>query len=242
MSSPSGEGLSFFGDYRMWKLIKAELEHGKERILTFTLVYLVFIVITLTWVRWERNRIGSLLLFLFLMPLVAAYGGEKWRSEQKRDRFHGLLPISPIQIGLSHLALPVCLLVLMTCLYFVVIVLVQSLTVNVKSGPTGLQILAVTGLVLIVSAAGLLQRDLRVSATKKYQRFLIHLFWWMVYLSALLPFYIVMNFFGWFGVNTQLQQAIAGLGTRPHLLLLPGIGLSLLSLYVFSKRRSYVES
>lgn len=226
----------------MWKLIKADMVHGKERILSFTLVYLVFIFITLTWVRWERNRVFSILLFLFLMPLVAAYGGEKWRSEQKRDRLHGLLPVSLVQIGLSHLILPLCLFVIMLCLYIAAIFIFQSLAVYRVQGPAALQLLAVGGLTLFVSAAGLLYRDLRVICTKSYQRFLLHLFWWAIYIGALLPFYVVMNFFGWFGENTPLQRAIASLGNRPLVLILPGIGLSLLSLYVFTKRKSYAET
>jgi hypothetical protein len=226
----------------VWKLVKAELIHGKERILAFTLTYFLFVIITLAWVRWERNRIASVLLFLFIMPLAATYGGEKWRSEQRRDRLHMLLPLSPVRIGLSHLLLPLCLFVPMLCLYFILIVIFQSLAANLMDGPTLLQLLAVTGLVLIVSAVGLLYRDLRVSASKTYQHVLLHLFWWAIYLGALLPFYIVMNFFGWFGENTPLQQAITSLGTRPHILLLPGIGLSLLSLCVFTRRKSFVES
>ncbi len=225
----------------MWKLIKAEMIHGKERILGFTMMYIIFIFITLTWVRWERNRIGSILLFMFLMPLASAYGGEKWRSTQRRDRLHVLLPVSLPRIGLSHLIFPLCLFVFLLCLHFIGIFIFQPLIVKGMNGPTSLQVLAVTGLILIVSAAGLLQRDLRATATKKYQRFLINLFWYLIYLSALLPFYIVMNFFGWFGESTPLQQAIAGLGNRPHFLILPGIALSLLSLFVFIRRKSYVE-
>jgi hypothetical protein len=226
----------------MWKLIKADMVHGKERILSFTLVYLIFIFITLTWVRWERNRVSSILLFLFIMPLVAAYGGEKWRSEQKRDRLHGLLPVSLVGIGLSHLILPLCLFVIMLCLYFAAIFIFHSLAENMMQGPTTLQLLAVAGLTLIISAAGLLYRDLRAICTKSYQRFLLHLFWWAIYIGALLPFYILMNFFGWFGESTPLQRAITSLGTRPLVLILPGVGLSLLSLYVFTKRKSYVET
>ena len=225
----------------MWKLIKAELIHGMERVLAFTLTYIIFVLITLTWVKWERNRVSSILLFLYITPLAAAYGGEKWRTAHKRDRLHVLLPLSPIRIGLSHLIFPLCLFVIMLCLYLIAIFIFQSLTVNMLNGPTALQVLTVTGLILIVSASGLLYRDLRGSATKRYQRFLLHLFWWVIYISALLPFYIVMNFFGWFGEDTPIQQAIASLGSRPHILILPGIGLSLLSLYVFSKRTSYAE-
>jgi hypothetical protein len=225
----------------MWKLIKAELNHGKERILAFSLVYCISIFASLTWVRWERNRITSVLLFLFLMPLVATYGGEKWRSEQKRDRLQVLLPVSAIRIGLSHLLLPLSLFVFMLGLYVVLIPVSQFIRANQVNYPTILQLLAVAGLILIVNGAGLLYRDLRVVTTKKYQRFLLNLFWFAIYIGALLPFYIVMNFLGWFGENTSLQQAIAGLGTRPHVLLLPGIGLSLLSLYVFTRRKSYVD-
>jgi len=226
----------------MWKLIKAELSHGRERILAFTLIYLIFIFTILTWVRWERNQVTSILLFMFLMPLAAAYGGEKWRSATKRDRLQVLLPVSLFRIGLSHLLLPLCLFVFMFCLYLPVIFIVQSLVLNSMKGPSALQILAVTGLLLIVSASGLLYRDLKVSAIKVHQRVLLHLFWWVIYIGSLLPFYIVMNFLGWFGENTPLQRVIAGLGIRPHLLILPGIGLSMLSLYVFTRRKSYAES
>lgn len=226
----------------MWKLIEAELIHGKERILAFTLTYLTFIFITLTWVRWERNRVASVLLFLFLMPLVATYGGEKWRTQERRDRMQALLPVPLVRIGLSHLLLPLCLFVLMFCLYFVVFFSSRTISANGMTGPTPVQFLSVSGLTLIVNAIALLYRDLRVSATKKYQRFLIHLFWWVIYIGALLPFYIVMNFLGWFGESTSLQKAIVNLGTKPHILLLPGVGLSLLSLFVFTKRKSYTES
>jgi len=226
----------------MWKLVRAELIHGKERILSFTLIYLICIGISLTWVRWEQNRVSSLLLFMFLMPLAAAYGGEKWRSEQRRDRLHVLLPVSPVHIGLSHLILPLCLFIIMFGLYCVLFFIFKLLASDGLKGPTFLQVFAVAGLLLLVSASGLLYRDLNVFATKSYQRFCLQLFWWIMYIGALLPFYIVMNFAGWFGENTSLQNAIAGLGTRPHLLILPGIGLSLLSLCVFARRNSYVAS
>jgi hypothetical protein len=226
----------------MWKLIKAELIHGWERILAFTFIYLIFIGTALTWVRWERNRVSSILLFMFLMPLAAAYGGEKWRSEQKRDRLEVLLPVSVVRIGLSHVIWPLCLFVIMVGLYCVVIFIVPFLARDVVYGPGVLQLLTVSGLILIVSASGLLYRELKVACIKNYQRFFLQLFWWFIYIGALLPFYIVMNFAGWFGENTPLQNAIASLGTRPHILLLPGVGLSLLSLYMFARRKSYVES
>lgn len=225
----------------MWKLIKAELINGRERILAFTLMYSVLIFTTLIWVRWERNLVTNVLLFLFLMPLVATYGGEKWRSDQKRDRLHVLLPISLARIGLSHLLIPLCLFVAMLGLYTVMIFLSQLVGANRVNGPTILQLLAAVGLILIVSGAGLFYRDMRATTTKRFQRFLLNCFWYSIFIGALLPFYIVMNFLGWFGENTPLQQAIAGIGQRPHVLLLPGIGLTLLSLYVFTKRKSYVE-
>jgi len=226
----------------MWKLIQAELIHGKERILSFALIYFICIALSLTLVRWEQNRVSSLLLFMFLMPLAAAYGGEKWRSEQRRDRLHVLLPLSPVQIGLSHLILPLCLFVIMLGLYCVARLIFEAMAPDGLRGPSALQMFAVAGLLLLVSASGLLYRDLKVFATKNYQRFCLQFFWWVMYIGALLPFYVVMNFAGWFGENTPLQNAIAGLGTRPHLLILPGIGVSLISLCVFARRNSYVAS
>jgi hypothetical protein len=64
----------------------------------------------------------------------------------------------------------------------------------------------------------------------------------LLFIGALLPFYIVTNFFGAFGENTRLQSFMSSLYESPSGFLLLGVGLSLTSLFVFMRRRSYVQS
>jgi hypothetical protein len=107
--------------------------------------------------------------------------------------------------------------------------------------PSLSHMLTLTGLVLFTNAVVLLHRDLRMTYTGKPQRFLIFLFWFVVYFGALVPFYVVTNFFGLFGENTRTQHFLVRLLETPSVFLLAGLLLSVLSFTVFVKRKSYVD-
>lgn len=225
----------------MWRILKAEINYDKLRIaIFFVLSFCSFIAI---WfgVKWDRNRVPMTMLIILVLTLSAGYAEEKIRTLQKRDRFHALLPVSLWRIGISHLVYPVIILIGMILLFFCSSFIIQPLYGKTLTKPSFLQILTLSGLVLIVNAVILLHRDLRVIFAKKYQRALIFLFWFVFYIGAILPFYIVTNFFGFFGENIHLQKSFVKLSESPAWFLIPGVAISLISLSIFIKRKSYAS-
>jgi hypothetical protein len=97
------------------------------------------------------------------------------------------------------------------------------------------------GLILIVNASYLLTRDLRIAFNKKHQRIFMSVFWVLIYLVALLPFYIMTNSFGAFGENTPLQIYLNEISKLPIGINILGLILSGISFFVFMRRKSYLE-
>jgi hypothetical protein len=226
----------------MWRIIRAELKYDGWRIgLFLSLSFVAFLTIWLG-VKWERNRIPMIMLMVLVLTMAAVYAGEAKRTVQKRDRLHLMFPISLWKIGLTHLLYP---LIVLAIIYFILIVSVVAARPYVDyelNMPSLFHMLTLTGLVLFTNAVVLLYRDLRMTYTGKPQRFLIFLFWFVVYFGALVPFYVVTNFFGLFGENTQTQYFLVRLLETPSVFLLAGLLLSMLSFTVFVKRKSYVDS
>lgn len=226
----------------MWRILKAEITYDKLRIFIF-FVFCTAVFLTIWFgVKWERNRIPMTLLMILILTLSAVYAGEKNRVIQKRDRLHVLLPTSLWNIGITHLLYPILLLLCIYFLLFLSALVVQPFIRDSLTMPSHMHILTLTGLVLIVNSVILLHRDLRMTFTKKHQRFFVFLFWFLVYFGALLPFYVVTNFFGLFGENTPAQRFLTRLLESPAGFLFMGIFLSVISVIVFVKRKSYVES
>lgn len=226
----------------MWNLIKAEMSYDRLRINIYILFCVASFVSIWFGVKWERNRAPMTMLMILGLSLVAVYAGEKNRTIQKRDRLHVSLPISLRKIGISHLLYPIGVLLGVYAVYFLSALLVypfsrRSLTLLSLS-----QMFTLTGLVLVVNAVILLHRDLRMTFTKKHQRFVIFLFWFVVYFGALLPFYVVTNFFGLFGEDTPAQNFLTRLLEMPIGFMAAGLLFSVLSYGVFVKRKSYVDS
>ncbi len=226
----------------MWRILKAEISYDRLRVFVF-FVFCAAVFLTIWFgVKWERNRIPMTLLMIMILSLSAVYAGEKKRVIQKRDHLHVLLPAKLWQIGITHLLYPIIVLLCIYLLLFLSALVVQPFVRDPLTLPSPLHILTLTGFVLIVNAVILLYRDLRMTLTKIHQRAFVFLLWVLVYIGALLPFYIITNFFGLFGENTPAQRFLAGLLESPAGFLLFGVFLSVVSLIVFMKRKSYVES
>jgi hypothetical protein len=226
----------------MWRILKAEISYDKVRIGLFFFFCLAAFLAIWFGVKWERNRIPMTLLMILILTLSAVYAGEKNRTMQKRDSLHVLLPATLWHIGMIHLLYPIIVLLCIYLLLFLSALVVQPFIKYSLTMPSFLHVLTLTGLVLIVNSVILLHRDLRMTFTKKHQRFFVFLFWLLVYFGALLPFYVITNFFGLFGENTPAQRFITRLLECPTGFLLIGIFLSIISVIVFVKRNSYVES
>lgn len=226
----------------MWRLLRAELSYDRSRIGLFMLFCLIAFLTIWLGVRWERNRIPMIMLMVLVLSLSAVYAGEMSRTIQKRDRLHMLFPVSLWQIGMTHFLYPLIVLSIVFLLLFVSVLAARSFVNYALTMPSLPHCLTMTGLVLVVNAVILLSRDLRMMFARKPQRFLIFAFWFVVYFGALLPFYVVTNFFGVFGEGTPAQRFLTRLLELPAGFLTAGLLLSCLSFMVFVKRRSYADS
>jgi hypothetical protein len=193
-------------------------------------------------VKWERNRVPMIMLMVLVLSLSAVYAGEKSRTIQKRDRLHVSFPVPLWQIGMTHLLYPFFVLSIVYFLLFMSVLTARPLVNYTLSMPSLAHMFTLTGLVLIVNAVILLHRDLRMTFTRKPQRFFIFVFWFVVYIGALLPFYVITNFLGVFGEDTPAQNLLTHLLESSTGFIAAGIILSVLSFVVFIKRKSYVDS
>jgi hypothetical protein len=193
-------------------------------------------------VKWERNVSPMTMLILFISAFVAVYTGEGSRIFNKRDRMHVSLPVASVKIGFSHLIFPIFVWIALLILYMVCYFSLELISGVTRTKPSFLQILTLSGLFLIVNAAVLLTRDLSKIFTKKPQQIMIYMIGYLLFIGVLLPFYILTNFLGAFGEDTRLQSFLSSLSESPSGFLLLGIGLSLTSVLVFMRRRSYVQS
>jgi hypothetical protein len=226
----------------VWRILKAEILYDKSRLLTVSVFCLACFVTIWFGVKWERNVSPMTMLILFISALVAVYAGEQGRISNKRDRMHVSLPVSLWETGFSHLIYPVCVWMAILLLYRITSIALEFFSGTKRLQPSFSQILTLSGLFLIVNASVLLSRDLSRIFTKKFQQFIIYVTGYLLFIGALLHFYIVTNFFGVFGEGTPLQSLMIALSESPAGFLLLGVGLSLLSSLVFLKRRSYVQS
>lgn len=225
----------------MLRILKAEILTDKQRII---LVYIFSIISFITiWygVKWERNRAPLAMMMMVVATLILGFICEKKRIAQKRGRLFGALPISTRQIGFFHLIYPFFAWVSIGTLYFLICITLKNFSAKILTTPSWLQMLSLNGMILIVNSCYLLARDLRIAFDKKYHRMFMSIFWVLIYLVALLPFYIMTNSFGAFGENTPLQIYLNQMSRSPIGINLVGLILSGFSLIVFLRRKSYLE-
>lgn len=226
----------------MWRILKSEMSYDRLRIGLFLFFCMVAFLTIWLGVKWERNRVPMIMLMVLVLSLSAVYAGEKNRTIQKRDRLHVSFPVPLWQIGMTHLLYPFFVLSIVYFLLFMSVLTARPLVNYTLSMPSLAHMFTLTGLVLIVNAVILLHRDLRMTFTRKPQRFFIFVFWFVVYIGALLPFYVITNFLGVFGEDTPVQNLLAHLLESSTGFIAAGIILSVLSFVVFIKRKSYVDS
>jgi hypothetical protein len=226
----------------MWRLLKAEILYDRFRLFIIFIFCLTSLVTIWFGVKWDRNVSPMTMLILFISALVAVYAGEGSRIQNKRDRMHVVLPLSLRKTGFSHVIYPIIVWIAILILYIVSYFVLAFISGATRTIPSPIQILTLSGLFLIVNAAVLLSRDLSKIFTKRSQQILIYMTGYLLFIGALLPFYIITNFFGAFGENTRIQSFISALSESPSGFLLLGVALSLTSVFAFIRRKSYVQS
>ena len=238
----------------MWKILIAEIKHN--RIITLiAYVYAVWFILFLFYLsisHWEAS-VPIVMLALLVTPMLAGYAGD-FRTKQKRDRLHIVLPISANQLGIVRLIYPLLVWLSVLIIYTIAMRLLSGMgSIEFSQNITRLrsnaisfgQLLSLNGWILIINALYLILLDFRAISTDKDKQQLL------VLLKNTLPFLAMMPFIIWLFATILFrdQMSVANfLGNSMNSLVsiigfnLLGLLFSFLSVRVFTHRSSYVNS
>jgi len=226
----------------MWPLMIAELKYEKSKIIISALFCGICIVVIWYWVKWERNRAPMILLIMLISTIMAVLFTEQKQTLTKRGRLHLQLPITLRKIGFTHIIYPFLIWMIILAFYLVLYAVFQAGTEFRLTIPSVMQITTLTGLIFILNAGAMMQRDLKSIIHKKPYRIIRFLIWKLLFISLLSPFYVVTNFGGFFGEGTELQSFLMTLSESAVLSNSLAVIMSLVSLRIFSRRISYIDT
>ena len=227
----------------MWKLMWTESLYNRMVLtFTFTLSLVCFVVV---WfgVKYEQNHVAFFMLILLIGSLSVHFTSEGKRSKEQRNRFHGILPIQHINVYATRLLLPILTWINVAVFLLLTHGILQFFSPVSLALPSAKQLFSINGLILIVSAAYLINIDMKTAFSHGLFKVLAFIIWLIFYVAALTPFFILTDFVGIFGQHTPLQRALFSfLSSTSGSLSLTLLGLILVSigLFVFTRRKYFV--
>jgi len=237
---------------KMWRLLKSDLAYNGS-ITVLANIY-CFVMLLAVWFGVSRsNRAPLIMLVLLTSVFFASYTGEEKRVEQKRERLQSLCPLPIWQTGLIKSIYPLVIWINMFVVYlslymllsvFKTLTISQPVRISWVAGPSIKQFLALNGWVLITNCLYLITHDLRVSSGGR-AKVIYRIVQVLISFAVIIPFLIITNFLGAFGDESTLAGAL----TRVSFTSLGYLGFNFLgtllfviSIVVFSRRRSYAQS
>lgn len=226
----------------MWRLLKS-LSHYCRFILVAGLT--VVGIVTVFFIILGRNDFDKSVpayrsVLMAATALVWLYSVLMIHKE-KRDRFHLLLPVSVRQIGLVR----VIFLIGFWTTILLVFILSNVFVGNLQNNPTLIwNAVSLTGFVLVVNSALYLQRDLTNIFTSKGQRFLLSVVWVILVTIGYVLFVLLVMPVESFGSLDVVKEFFTMNFITPggaFLTFLMGLGLTILSIVLFGRRKLYIE-
>ena len=227
----------------LWKILRAEIDYNRLFLLGFHLFSAVCFIVIWYGVKFERNRAPLILMILMVSTYMVAYIKENRPVRGSRFRMFAALPVSLRSIGIERLLFPLFYFMSLLALLFVVFACCGLVSNSDLTIPPVTHFLYVGGLILIVTALYYMANDMKVMTRHRIVQAFFMFTWLMIYLVVFAQFYVIINFFGLFdGVNTPGEFILQFMGRWfvVILILAAGVLLSLISLNVFHKRKSYL--
>ena len=228
----------------MWKILKAQIEYNK---IVLIISYLIFFSIYISFVvqGWQemdnsfpalRAVLMATTSMLFLFNIVRLY-------REKRDRFHHILSLSIWELGISRVLQVIVFWMSLLFLVFFVFVLRPSIF-NMK---ILWDLLSLMGFVLVLNAAPFIYRDLSYCFHSKSKKVVLVIAYALMILAGYLLFMLFVVSVGSISLSSDLvlvkKNFSSFINTFSGALFfnLCGIILTGISLYIFSKRKTYTE-
>jgi hypothetical protein len=236
----------------MWRILETELVYN--RFMLFLANLYCFVMLLVVWFgALQSNRPPLILLVLLTSVFLASYTGEEKRVEQRRERLQSLCPLPIWQIGLMKNVYPLVIWINTIGLYLVSFFLLsvlktfanpQSFQFSWMTGPSLIQMITLNGWILVTNSVYLIVQNLRISS-QGGRWVIFRIIQVLISFVVIIPFLIITNFLGAFGDSSSLARRLSdfsfsSLGSIGFNIL--GVVLFVLSVFVFSRRRSYAKS
>ena len=228
----------------MWKLLKAQIQYNK---IILIIVYLIFLPICITFVvqGWQemdksfpalRAVLMATTAMLFLFNIVRL-------QREKRDRFHFLVPLNIWKIAVSR--------VLQIILFWLSVLSLVLFAFVSRPSIFDLKILwdllSLTGFVLVLNAAPFIYRDLSFCFQAKSKKVVLVIVYTLMIMAGYLLFMLFVVSAESISLSSDLVLVKKGFSSFINTFMgalffnLCGIILTGISLFVFSKRKTYTE-
>jgi hypothetical protein len=228
----------------MWKLLRAQILYNK---VVLIIVYLIFMSIYISFIvqGWQdikssfpalRAVLVATTAMLFLFNIVRL-------QREKRDRFHLLVPLNIWKIAVSRLLQIVMFWLSVLSLVLFALVLRPSIF-NVK---IFWDLLSLTGFVLVMNVAPFIYRDLSYCFQAKSKKVVLVFVYTLMIFAGYLLFMLFVVSAESISLSSNLVLVKKGFSSfintfiGAFFFILCGIISTGLSLYVFSKRKTYTE-
>ena len=229
----------------MWRLVKADFRYYWYFFLipcTLACILLAFVGFVKDWPEPGVDLLGTRSLLLTMVAVVFFYRILRSILE-KRDRYHMSLPLSGTKIALSRLMYIICLWTCFVLLYWLSTLTVKPYSVEIII----IEMLSVTGFVLMANALPYIYRDLSLNLQGNYQKTL----WMIIYaicvclgMMLFLSFAVTESSWRVFKFFLPLKNIVEPFSTSvlgASVFLVLGLGMTWLSVIVFKRRNAFVD-
>jgi hypothetical protein len=228
----------------MLKILKAQIQYNK---IILIISYLIFLSVYVSFVvqGWQefdnsfpalRAVLMATTAMLFLFSIIKLH-------REKRDRFHHILALNIWQLGISR--------VLQIITFWFSLLLLVLFAFLLRPSIFDLKILwdllSLTGFVLVLNAAPFIYRDLSYCFHSKSKKVVLVIIYALMILAGYLLFMLFVVSVGSISLSRDLvlvkKNFSSFINTFSGALSfnLCGIILTGISIYVFSKRKTYIE-
>ncbi len=228
----------------MWKLLKAQIVYNK---IVLVIGYLIVISAYIPFVvqGWEevdnsfpaiRAVMMTATTLIFLFNVIRLH-------REKRDRFHHTLSLNIWELGISRL--------LQLILFWISLLILVLLAFVLRPSIFDLKILwdllSLTGFVLVMNAAPYIYRDLSYCFHAKSKKVVLVIVYTLMIMAGYLLFMLFIVSAESISLSNELVLVKNDFSNFINTFMgafffnLCGIILSVISLFVFSKRKTYTE-
>jgi len=182
-------------------------------------------------------------LIFLVTTLTAGYIHVASIVQSKRMRLFLCLPVPSKSVGEMRFLYPLFMWMSLLVMFWMMHTLFTLFTPKLYV-PSGANLLYINGLILITYSLYLIYVDALHIYRNRVLAFAGGFLWFFVFIAALMPFYIIVNFAGAFGTNTPLQCELQNIMNDVSVgvsLNVVGYVIYRVSYYLFPARKTFFD-